>query len=164
MKDILRFVLPAILLCTFSSASPAQNQDAAVVDEFIAKQATEEGGDEYGDARKMLAGDLNRDGIPDLAVLYTIEGQGGSNNYVQYLAAFIRSAGGLVPVAHTAVGGKSNRSVELQSIRNNVILLKTLKYGPKDASCCPSRKGATRFVLVNSRLKELKVRATAGRV
>jgi hypothetical protein len=155
MKNVLMFALSVALLCMSSFVSRARNQDAAVIDEFISKQATQEAGDEYEGARKVVTGDLNRDGVADLAVLYTIEGQNGSNNYVQYLAVFTRNKGGLIPVTHTAVGGKSNRSVELKSIRNNVIFFKTLNYGPKDASCCPSKKGVTRFVLVNGRLKEL---------
>lgn len=155
MKNVFMLLLSGILLCTSSFVSHAQDQDIAAIDKFISKQATQEGGDEYEDARKVVAGDLNRDGVSDLAVLYTIEGQNGSNNYVQYLAVFVRAQGGLVPVTHTVVGGKANRDVELKSIRNNVIFFKTLDYGPKDASCCPSKKGKTRFVLVNRRLKEL---------
>jgi hypothetical protein len=155
MKNVLMFIMPVILTSTSSFASPKQNQDTAVIDEFISKQATQEGGEEYEDARKVMAGDLNRDGVPDLAVLYTIEGQGGTNNYVQYLAVFIRARGALAPVTHTVVGGKLNRDVELESIRKNVIFFKTRNYGPKDAACCPRKKGATRFALVHRRLKEL---------
>jgi len=98
---------------------------------------------------------LNRDGIPDLAVLYTIEGQDGTNNYLQYLAVFVRTKGKLVPAAHTVVGGKLNRDVTLDSIRNNVIRFKTLTYGPNDPASTPSIKGTTRFVLAKRRLKEL---------
>lgn len=155
MKHVPAFVLSAILFCPSSFVSSAQAPDTAVIDKFISEQATQESGDEYTDARKVVAGDLNGDGLSDRAVLYTIEGQNGSNNYVQYLAVFVRDKSGLVPVTHTVVGGKSNRSVELRSIRNNVIFFKTLNYGPKDAACCPSRKGTTRFMLVNRRLKEL---------
>ena len=155
MKNVPAFVLCAILFCTSSFVSGAQAPDTAVIDTFISEQATRESGDEHTDARKVVAGDLNGDGLSDLAVLYTIEGQNGSNNYVQYLAVFVRAKGGLAPVTHTVVGGKSNRSVELKSIRNNVIFFKTLNYGPRDASCCPSKKGTTRFTLVKRRLKEL---------
>jgi hypothetical protein len=155
MKSVLMFVTPVILLCIPSFGSSSQNQDIAVIDKFISKQATQERGEEYKDARKVLAGDLNRDGVPDLAVLYTIEGQDGTNNHVQYLAVFIRAKGGLAPVTHTVVGGKSDRDVELQAIRKNIIFFKTLNYGPKDAACCPTKKGVTRFALVDSRLKEL---------
>jgi hypothetical protein len=155
MKNVLMFVMPLVFLCTPSLASPSQNQDTTVIDKFISKQATQEGGDEDAEARKVAEGDLNRDGTSDLAVLYTIEGQNGTNNYVQYLAVFVRVKGRLLPVTHAAVGGKSYRAVELESISNSVILLKTLKYAAKDAACCPSKKGTARYALVNRRLKEL---------
>lgn len=154
MKPGLRFVLPVILFSP-SFAFNSQIQDTPVVESFITKQAAQEKGEEYGEARKMLTGDLNRDGIPDVAVLYTIEGQNGTNDYVQYLAVFVRTKGKLVPVAHTVVGGKMNRDVELESIRNNVIRFKTLSYRANDPASTPSRKGTARFVLAKRRLKEL---------
>lgn len=152
MKNAHLFILSVILLCTLSFTSRAQNQDTAVIDKFISKQVSRHGGVWGKD--KVIAGDLNRDGVPDLAVLYIIEGSGGGLNWAQSLAVFIRSKGKLVPVTDTVVGAKGIRSVELQSIRNNVIFFKTLNYGPKDPACCPSKKGTTRFVLVNRRLKE----------
>jgi len=89
-------------------------------------------------------------------VLYTIEGQGGSNLYIQYLAVFAQKNGKLTPLTHADVGGKSTRGVELTSVANNSILLNTLSYGPKDASCCPSIKGTTRYMLSGSKLFEQK--------
>jgi hypothetical protein len=135
---------------------PRQEKAAAIIKAFIARQAAREHGEEYEEARKVVAGDLNHDGTPDLAVLYTIEGQNGSNNYIQYLAVFVLINGGLVPAAHTAVGGKLRRGVELESIQNNVIRLDTMDYGPHDAACCPSRKAKTRYVLSKSKLIELR--------
>lgn len=155
MKKAFMLVLPFLLACIPLSASPSQNQDSSVVDNFIAKQATREHGEEYGDARKVLTGDLNRDGVPDLAVLYTIEGQNGTNDYVQYLAVFTRTKGKLVPVAHTVVGGKGNRNVELHSIKNNMIRVQTLSYRANDPASTPSRRGTALFVLLKRRLKEL---------
>ena len=155
MKKVLMFILPFLLACIPSFASSLQISDTAVVDNFIARQATQEKGEEYADARKMLAGDLNRDGVADVAVLYTIEGQNGTNNYLQYLAVFVRTKNKLVPAAHTVVGGKLNRNVELQSIHNNVLHCKTLSYRANDPASTPSRKGTARFVLVRRRLKEL---------
>jgi len=154
MKSALRFVLPFLLACTPSSASPDQIPDTTLIDHFIERQATQENGEEYKDARKMLLGDLNRDGVPDFAVLYTIEGQNGTNNYLQYLAVFVRTKGKLVPAAHTVVGGKLNRDVDLQSIKNNVIHFTTLSYRATDPASTPS-KGTARFVLIKRRLKEL---------
>ena len=155
MKKAFMLVLPFLLACIASSASPDQIPDTTLIDHFIAKQATQEKGEEYKDARKILLGDLNHDGVPDFAVLYTIESQNGTNNYLQYLAVFIRSKGKLVPAAHTVVGGRLNRNVELQSIQNNVIHFKTLSYRASDPASTPSRKGTARFVLINRRLKEL---------
>ncbi len=155
MKNGLTSALLLILFCVSSSASLSQNRDTALINNFISEQATREGGDEYEDARKVIVGDLNNDNTPDLAVLYTLEGQNQSNNYVQYLAVFVRVKGKLVAVTHNAVGGKSHRAVELESISNGVILLKTLTYAAQDAACCPSKKGTARYVLVKRRLKEL---------
>ena len=109
-------------------------------------------GKNYEGARKFAAGDLNHDGVSDLAVLYTIEGVGGGNNYTQYLAVFVRLDGNLVPTTHTVVGGKGNRAVRLASIKDNMINLTTLGYGPHDAMCCPSIKGSARFVLTDGKL------------
>jgi hypothetical protein len=129
--------------------------DTAVIDKFISKQLTyAHGGDEYKDARRVVVGDLNRDGVPDLAVLYTIEGVYGAINCAQSLAVFIRAKGGLSFVTQTVVGAKGIRTVELQSIRNNVIFFKTFNWVPNDPGCCPSKEGTTRFVLANRRLKE----------
>ena len=53
-----------------------------------------------------MTGDLTHDGEPETVVLYTIEGQGGSNLYIQYLAVFAQKNGKLTPLTHADVGGK----------------------------------------------------------
>ena len=153
-----------VLLFTFTSffsyfATPAsayQDNDSAVIDSYISRQARRERGEEYRDARKVVTGDLTHDGIPETVVLYTIESQGGVNLYIQYLAVFVRRNGNLSPLTHIEAGGKSVRSVELKSIENNAILLETMNYGPKDPQCCPTVKGATKYVLSGRRLREQK--------
>ena len=114
MRMILRLTL---LIAITSLTVPAQSDDKTVVDKFIASQAKRERGEEPDDVRKTIAGDLNHDGTADVAVLYTIEGQGGSNNYIQYLAVFVRKKTGLVFAARTPVGGKNRRGIELTSIK-----------------------------------------------
>src|SRR5262245_4690398 len=136
-----------------------QYQDAASISSFIARQASRERGDEYPDARKIMAGDLNGDGVKEAVVLYTIESQRGSNNYIQHLAVFTHRKGKLVAIAQTAVGGKSWRSVELSSVEAEKVQLETLSYAPKDASCCPSIKGTTSYALVGQTLRERKARS-----
>ena len=156
MKSQTLFIITFLfLLPGFANiGSGFQDNDTAAIDAFIARQAKRERGEEYRDARKVVAGDLTHDGLPETVVLYTIEGQGGSNLYIQYLAVFVRRNGKLSSRAHAEVGGKSARGVELNSVEKNSILLDTLNYGPKDASCCPSIKGTTRYVLSGSRLRE----------
>ena len=154
-KIVLACILLVILPCVCPSSALADDADTAAIAKYIAKQAAREHGEEYEDARKIVSGDLDHDGTPEVAVLYTIEGQNGTNNHVQYLAVFTRKAGALVPLTHVDVGGKTSRGVELVSITDNVIVLKTMSYKPSDPSCCPSKEGKARYRLVGRQLKEL---------
>jgi GNAT superfamily N-acetyltransferase len=154
MKNTLCLTITIVLLWASPDVHAMHDQDTAAIDAFIVRQARRERGEEYKDARKIAAGDLNHDGVADTAVLYTIEGQGGSNNHTQYLAVFVRGKA----VANVAVGGKSYRSVELTSVSDNKIHLDTLDYAPKDAACCPSKKGTTEYALVGGVLREQKRR------
>jgi len=156
-------VMFTLLICSDGVVSASQDQDAAAIDNYIARQARRERGEEYREARKVEVGDLTHDGVPETVVLYTIEGQGGTNLHIQYLAVFSRQKGKLSAITSADVGGKSARSVELRSVEDNAILLNTLGYGPKDAQCCPSVKGVTRYVLAGRKLRERKERASQGR-
>jgi hypothetical protein len=160
MKFVLITSLTFSLLCWANPALALQDDDTTTIESFITRQAKRERGEEYQDARKVISGDLTHDGQPETVVLYTIEGQGGSNLHIQYLAVFVRRNGKLSPLTHVDVGGKSTRGVELVSVANNSILLDTLNYGPNDASCCPSVKGTTRYVLSGGRLREQGQRKT----
>ena len=153
MSLILVFLFfPTPAICTI------QDQDATVIDTYIARQARRERGEEYKDARKVIVGNLNNDDSPETVVLYTIESQGGTNNYVQYIAVFVRRNGKLAPLTRAPVGGKSRRSIELVTVDHKAIQLETLDYGPNDASCCPSIKGKSQYILVGRTLRERKLR------
>ena len=88
-------------------------------------------------------------------MLYTLEGQGGSNQYLQYLAVFINRKGKLVYLTHQVVGGKNQRSIDSVSIKGGKINLQTLEYLSTDASCCPSKKVQMTFILSGGRLKKI---------
>jgi len=148
-------VLLIVLLCGGVLALAGERGDAAVIDKFIAGQESGENGTEAKNYRSVLTGDLNHDGIADAAVLYTLEGGNGTNNYVRYLAVFVRVKEQLVPVAYAAVGGKNYRAIAMRAIEDGVILCETIGYAPKDPSCCPTIKGSTRYVLEGEKLKEL---------
>ncbi len=149
------FALLLLILCSSRLTVPAQSNDTAVINHFISSQESPKNGYQAEGIRTIVTGDLNHDGVPDTAVLYTLEGQNKTNNYLQYLAVFLRHNGRLAHVAHKEVGGKGYRSVELTSIKDQVMLLKTTGYADKDPSCCPTVEGSTRYVLNGTRLREL---------
>lgn len=147
-------ILFVLILSAWAPLVIAQTDDKTTIDRFIAAQAAREHGEEPDGVREVVKGDLNNDGVADTAVLYTIEGQNGSNNYIQYLAVFLRKNGRLVFTARQTVGGKNRKEIDLTSIANNSILLATTAYGPKDPSCCPTIKGHTKYVVISNRLVE----------
>jgi len=145
-----------LLLAVVCVGALAQDRDSAVIERFIRSQESEGNGHEAKGIRTIVKGDLNGDGIPDTAVLYTLEGMFGTNNYVQHLAVFVQVKGRLVHAAHTPVGGKYYRAIELTGIRENVMLFKTTDYAESDPRCCPSMEGTTKYVLSGGALKELR--------
>lgn len=143
------------MICTAPRALAQSQSDKSIINSFITQQAKRERATEYEDARSIVKGDLNADSVEDAVVLYTLEGQGGSNQYLQYLAVFINRQEKLVYITHQLVGGKNRRSIESVSIKDGKINLQTLEYLPTDASCCPSKKGQMRFILSAGRLKRI---------
>ena len=159
-KATLVTIFVFVLFLSPMVTSARRDDDTAAIDAYISQQARRERGEEYREARKIVVGDLTHDGAPETVVLYTIEGQRGSNLHIQYLAVFVRRDGKLTPLTHADVGGKSSRGVELASVEDNAILLDTLDYGPKDAACCPSVKGKTRYILAGRILREQKQKSS----
>jgi len=155
---ITAFVLAAVLVSLSLPVASAQDTDKAAIDKFIAGQATRAHGEEYPDARKVVTGDLDADGVAETVVLYTIEGQDGSNNHIQYLAVFTRANRQLVHLTHTSIGSKSYRDVELDSITNRLINLTTMGYAKNDPACCPTLKGKAWYKLALGKLVAVKAR------
>jgi len=149
-------IFTALIISLSASFASAQNADKTAIDKFISAQATREHGEEYPDARKVVSGDLDKDGVAETVVLYTVEGQNGSNNHVQYLAVFTRANRQLVHLTHTSVGSKSYRDVELDSISNGLINLTTNSFARNDPACCPTLKGKAWFRLALGRLVPVK--------
>src|SRR5262245_60531141 len=137
-----------------STLSADDESDRSVIDTFIATHARKLRGEEYREARRMVSGDLNHDGQADLAVQYTLESMGGSNDYHFYLAVFLKQRGQYVYAASRQVGGKRQREVTLQAIKDGKVLFDTLEYEPQDPSCCPSKPGHAVFILHGKHLKE----------
>ena len=156
MRSIVRVLLLIAITITLPLLCSAQADDTAVIDKFIAAQAKKEKGEEPEGVRKTITGDVNHDGVADTVVLYTIEGQNGSNNYIQYLAVFLRVNGKLTYATHQAVGGKNHRSVDLGQITDGVINLEFTDYSRNDPSCCPTLKHPGKYVFSAGVLKEIR--------
>ena len=151
-------IISFLFLIFIAAPASAQKADKAAIDKFISAQATREHGEEYPDARKVVTGDLDGDSDAETVVLYTIEGQNGSNNHTQYLAVFKRANGALVVLTHTSVGSKSYRDAELDSVSNRLINLTTMSFAKNDPACCPTLKGKTWYKLALGRLVPVKSR------
>jgi len=153
---ITALVFAVLMISLTASRASAQDAEKSAIDKFISVQATRKRGEEYADARKVVKGDLNGDDVAETVVLYTIEGENGGNNHVQYLVVFRLNNGKLSYATHTSVGGKGYRDVDLDSISNRLINLSTMGYAKNDPGCCPTLKGKAWYRLGNGRLVELK--------
>ena len=147
--------LLALMFGATLSADTLQYKDERLINSYISRQAGQAHGVAATDSKTIVLGDLNNDGVPDIAVLYSVE-HTETTNYEIYLAVFVRSKTGLRPVANEAVGGKWYRAIGDMAVRRNTIELETTDYGDDDPRCCPTIKGKTRYVLVGSTLKEQK--------
>lgn len=114
----------------------------AAIEARVASEIQEDGGAEYQDAREVLAADLNGDGHADALVLYSIEGQGGSNRAYQTLAAFYASPEGYSYQGSTVVSGSAS---DIKAIGANLFSLSTLTLGDDDPMCCPSVESIVKY-------------------
>ena len=128
---------------TTDSSTPPDRESSELSDpvEVLISEQEAEGATEYQKARQSRSGDLNGDGIEDIAVLFTIEGWRGSNVHTQYLGVVLGGPATATQKAITVVGGKLRRSVELERIDGGSVYLRTREYNPADPACCPTKLG-----------------------
>jgi len=78
MKSRTLLIIAFVLIVSPNLTSASQDDDAAVIDSFIGRQAKCERDEEYKEGRRVMTGDLTHNGEPETVVLYTIEGQLGA--------------------------------------------------------------------------------------
>ena len=135
----------------------AQTKLEATVNAYIARQAKLEKASEYGDARKVLTGDLDGDGDADAVLQYTLEGFGGGNSFAQTLVVFINNKGVYKATNEVVVGGKMNTHTStLDRIADRKIILNTEACPPDvpQGICDNPKKGIASYVLRGRRLKK----------
>jgi len=123
------------------------------LEQHISRHAKSTNGNEYLLARIYAQGDIDGDGKDDAAVIYTLEGIRGGNDWLQFLAVKFSSANGRI--IWKQAGGKDIRAVENIKITNEKIVASTLEYGPSDDSCYPSVSKTAIFVIRNGKLIEV---------
>jgi len=121
-----------------------------MIENTIASIATNQNGEEYRDARMVVAGDLNGDGRNDAAVIFTIE-VASENRASQILAVFLRQPSGELDFLDGSYVG-TTQSI---GIRNGTIQLQTLTHGEDDPMCCPSLERTEVYVVRNGKLRQL---------
>lgn len=129
------------------ATNPAAASDAEVIKAAISTRAAQDGGREYVDVRRSVEGDLNGDGTQDVAVLYSLEGAGGGNGSVGYLAAFVRASGQLKLVDTVTLSG----SAQGLKLKDGAAHFKLLSLGPDDSACCPSVEEDAMYILHGSK-------------
>jgi major membrane immunogen (membrane-anchored lipoprotein) len=120
--------------------------------QYVEKQAQHSNGKEYSQFRNYAYGDIDGDGKEDAAVVYTLEGIRGGNDWLRFLAVKLSSENGRI--IFKQVGDKDIRSVVSIKIANGKIVASTLEYASNDASCCPSISKTATFVIKNGKLFE----------
>lgn len=149
------FVPPSTATESAATVVP-ESADESAVDQAIQIAASAVSGEEYRDARLSASGDIDGDGLSDLAVVFTVE-VASANTATQNLAAFVRQPdGNLRFVGSTVVGAQGGASVGRVAIDQGSVVLTTLTLGPNDPDCCPSVEASTRFTLVEGSLKQMQ--------
>lgn len=105
---------------------------------------------ENRDVRRYIQGDIDRNGVPDVIVLYGLEGPGNTWNI--YMAIFKRPT--MKFIADARIGGKGYRGAELSKVDDGVVEVKIDLYSLYDAMCCPSIKGTAYYYVEKNSLIE----------
>lgn len=127
--------------------------DARVISAAIAVQASQGGGSEYKEGRRLVEGDLNGDGVLDVAVLYTLEGAGGSMTSISYLAAFLREGSQLRESDTEILSG----AAEALALKDGMAHVRLLSHGPDDPRCCPSIREDAAFVIHGNKWLQVRL-------
>ena len=138
------------------SGPPVPKEVAAWIRTYASSQAA--GGRAptyYPGGTKIAQGRLGNKSTA--AIVFTLEGVGGGNNYSQYLAVFWKRGAHYVYCCSRLVGGKGIRSVEQVALRGTSIRIGGKDYVPgADPMCCPSKPYTTDLAVENAQLVELR--------
>lgn len=136
-------------------AAAATSRDDAEIQRWIQQHAQRANRIEVPGERYRVVGDLDGDGMGDVALLYTLKSRAASAGESRYLAAFKRHAdkaggrrdAGLRYHAHVLVSGPGAGEANRVTILNRVMVVEMLTFAPGDTACCPTRAATRRYRL-----------------
>jgi hypothetical protein len=137
-----------VSLSLFAHAAPALAQgdaDAAVKRFLASKKTAEESAESSGSA----VGDLDGDGKPELALVWTTM---GPTYWSNTLTVFAKTTGSYKPFASFDLDGLAT----LTSVKGGVIVVDQTMYAKGDPICCPTVKRMMRYRLVGKKISPVK--------
>ncbi len=147
------FGFVAAVFLFVSTAANAQSLQKAITAHI---NKLKEDATEYREARKIVYGDVDGDGVKDAVVQYTLEGFGGGNSWGQSLAVFLNKKGAYKLATDETVGGKFLRIFTVLRVTDKVIVgaTETCPEDEPQGVCKNPKKGQMKFVLTNGKLTE----------
>ena len=144
----------SVVIFLSPAAIAAQANLEKTIDHYIEK--IRDDASEYAEARKIVYGDVDSDGVKDAVVQYTLEGAGGGNSWGQSLVVFLNKKGVYKASGDETVGSKFFRSFTLQKVAGKQIIGAT-ETCPEDypqGLCENPKKKQVKYFLLNGKLKE----------
>lgn len=133
--------------------TPAAGDEAAqvvpdndVIEAAIATQALHDGGSEYVEGRRVVEDRSADAASKQAAVLFMLEGVGGGNGSVGYLAGFSRRDGQLAHLETITIGGFGAAAHAIR-LEDGIVHVDLLVQGPSDPDCCPTEAEVARYLL-----------------
>jgi hypothetical protein len=123
---------------------------------FIARQHT------YDGHRPLYAqdsSDLEYGRLSDkrvAALLFTLQGVRGREDWEQYVAVFWQSGGHFLFCCQRHIGGKGERLMKSLAFEGDLLGVHGLAYTASDPPCCPSAPRALRLRLSHRALSEVR--------
>ncbi len=144
----------SVVIFLSPAAIAAQANLEKTIDRYIEK--IHDDASEYKEARKIIYGDVDSDGVKDAVVQYTLEGAGGGNSWGQNLVVFLNKKGVYKMLVDKTVGGKFFRSFDLLKITGKEIIgaTETCPEEEPQGLCENPKKKQVKYVLLNGKLKE----------
>lgn len=144
--------LGALCVWPAATAAAATSRDDAEIQRWIEQHAQRANRIEVPGERYRVVGDLDGDGMGDVALLYTLKSRAGESRYLAAFKRHAEKAGGrrdarLRYHAHVLVSGPGAGEANRVTILSRIMVVEMRIFAPGDAACCPTRAATRRYRL-----------------